>query len=960
MSLLPQAGDIFSGCQILSRCGKGSFGITYLARNPLGKKIIIKIVSSVHNTQREMTGLRNYMQVSGTHPNLLKVHHIGEFEDGFYYTMEAADNIAENDEYLPATLGNYFRNGRIFSPQEAIDITRELLAAVQVSHQAGLIHRDIKPDNIIFVNNTHKLSDPGLMVQVGQSASFCGTVGFIPPEALEQEAPADQKFDLYAMGKVLYCLLTGLLPRQYPELPLGLPIEVCRQLYPVLSRACSQAPERRFKSAEEFVSALPVVLEKASWLDSFRDYFRIWRVMDGPRCKKICIYGGILLLLIPFFSVTWESVVYIREYLSRADIAEEIKAAREERMIINEQQNRRLTIYKCGFNRLRQLEFQLHDLDTELLNFFRKNNTESSHLWNKKEYERSAQLAEQVVSKLQTAAEKLLPELPDTYTSKQQGETFSGQAHSFLSTPLAAYLDEEKLRVYKEKLDAFDNKLYADWQGMRCGKDFVGMQNYSFPMIFVPSGRVIMPNKEIVKIPYHYWICRNEVLHEHFTSLLDIAPQRSPNPNTPVERVVWNDMIFFCYKLTVFMQQNEILPPGYIVRLPTEAEWEFAANNAWKGTAQQTITSIGNFRENSSERTWAPGHKKANLLGLYDMYGNVAELVHPSNIPVKQQHSAIAKGGSFRHSAGRNHRFEYLKYQNIPDNIGFRIVIAPGDMTYFDREFFSGGATQARARNKVYELIGINHGAFTWLKAYQFCELLGGRLAVFQDQEHIKEIKEQMPLLGQWLTFIGGIRNGNNDWVWLNSTQPINFAEWNMKPLKNFEASKYMAFYDNKFVAVANHNGPLLLCEWDDCNYKNCNQNLLQCDPLPFELTRFDYQNKRYVLFNTSLSCYAAQRLCELLGGRLACPDEADSLQEIIKRVEPFSNRAILLGAYAKRDKWFWLSGKQLNITPKQEIDFQIPSRNRNYLTLKKETLYNSMFSDAILCEWSLSSTSSR
>ncbi|MBO5924038.1 MAG: hypothetical protein J6Q81_05945, partial [Lentisphaeria bacterium] len=93
MPFLPDIGDMFSGCQILARCGNGSYGITFLARNPLGEKVIIKIVGNLKSGERELAGLRNYMRVAGKHPNLLQIYHIGEYEDGFYYTMEAADNI---------------------------------------------------------------------------------------------------------------------------------------------------------------------------------------------------------------------------------------------------------------------------------------------------------------------------------------------------------------------------------------------------------------------------------------------------------------------------------------------------------------------------------------------------------------------------------------------------------------------------------------------------------------------------------------------------------------------------------------------------------------------------------------------------------------------------------------------------------------------------------------------------
>ena len=109
-----KAGEFFSGCEILGLCGRGAFGITYLARNPIGQKIAIKVVTSDSRPDRELKGLRNYMQVSGDHPNLLRVLHIGTTENGFFYIMEAADDCGKNGIYEPATLGTCSGTGSPF------------------------------------------------------------------------------------------------------------------------------------------------------------------------------------------------------------------------------------------------------------------------------------------------------------------------------------------------------------------------------------------------------------------------------------------------------------------------------------------------------------------------------------------------------------------------------------------------------------------------------------------------------------------------------------------------------------------------------------------------------------------------------------------------------------------------------------------------------------------------------
>ena len=92
--------------------------------------------------------------------------------------LEAADSCSPDPgQYVPATLKNLFREKKRFAPDEAIQMIRDLLSGLNLMHRSNLIHRDIKPDNIIFVNGKAKLSDPGLVIQVGQEASFAGTFG---------------------------------------------------------------------------------------------------------------------------------------------------------------------------------------------------------------------------------------------------------------------------------------------------------------------------------------------------------------------------------------------------------------------------------------------------------------------------------------------------------------------------------------------------------------------------------------------------------------------------------------------------------------------------------------------------------------------------------------------------------------------------------------------------------------
>lgn len=940
MAFIPEIGDNFSGCEILARCGRGAFGITFLAQNPLGKKVIIKIISSAHNCIREMRGLRNYMSVAGKQENLLQIYHIGEFAEGFYYIMEAADNCGTENDYMPATLGNFFRINRKFSAAETIDITRQLLSGLKVIHENNLIHRDIKPDNIIFVNGKPKLSDPGLVVEVGQSASFAGTLGFIPPEALDDEEAIDQRADLYALGKVFYCMATGCKAREYPLLPTDMPVEICRQFYPLIMRVCNRDRNKRFRNCDDFMHNLPVKIANANILDKLRENFRAWKMLHSRQWQLICrsaVIAAVLLL------ITSGAVLFAGAHRSAQQTAWQAGIER---------------FKELNQSRMELVDLQLQAYLPETVAEYRNLRAQFNLAYQQQRFADASALANKLQDKLAAAAEKLLPAPAASNANFEKSIAYAGAMHGFLSSPLAEYLSKQRHNELQTALKNFEKQLYENWQGPRCDREWNNFQESAFPMIFVPPGALKVAHSNVIrKIPYHYWICKHEILSESFNFKLNIAPQKSPYAGTPVERIVWNDLLYYCYLLTMELKLAEKLPPGYIVRLPNELEWEFALNNGWLGQDTAPLSERANLQENSAGRTWPPGRKLANKLGLWDMHGNVAEIVQKAcNIPM--QNAAVVRGGSFRkNEKSADERIFNLKYQCIPFDIGSRLVIAPGSMDYFDREFFLYGATQVRTHNKVYELIGANNGAFNGADAEKLCALLGGRLGEFEDEKHLHYVRKNMALLGEWPTFIGS-KKINGKWVWASNHQTIDFGHWQKKTLS--APGKYLVLHGNYWDTVGNQRLPVFLCEWDLASFEKRNEQLRNSRPLPMELTRFSWQDRTFLLIDSSMLWYAAARFCELLGGRLAVLDNPELQKIAAEKLANFKSGKILLGGYAKRDKWYWLNGSEINLPLKKDPRINIPSRNRNFVTMGDGGFYNSQFSDLFLCELPASSLSPR
>ena len=245
--MILKAGDSIGSCTVVQLCGNGSFGTVYLVEDAIGRRLAAKVVPRTGSlSERELAGLKNYKDCR--HANLLAIHHI-EITDSFICcTMDAADDLNRGQgEYLADTLGNRIRKSGRRTGEEIHAMLEDLLQGLEYLHQHGLVHRDIKPDNILWVNGRAVLADAGLIAPAGKG-SLAGSPGFISPHVMNGDsapAPAD---DFYALGKVIYCALTGLPVRSYPSLPQ----EVTLRMDVALGYAFRTACSKRITCADAF------------------------------------------------------------------------------------------------------------------------------------------------------------------------------------------------------------------------------------------------------------------------------------------------------------------------------------------------------------------------------------------------------------------------------------------------------------------------------------------------------------------------------------------------------------------------------------------------------------------------------------------------------------------------------------------------------------------------------------
>ena len=268
-------GTVFDGrYRIIRKLGQGGMADVYLAEDQeLGRRVAIKILNDRHAAddsfiERFRREAKNAAGLS--HPNIVSIYDRGEAEGTYYIAMEYLDGRSLKELIV----------GRGPAPvKTAIDYARQILAAVGFAHKHGIVHRDIKPHNVLVGGEGRlKVTDFGIArsgaSQMTEVGSIIGTAQYLSPEQA-RGAPVDQTSDLYSVGVVLYEMLTGQVPftgdtpleiamkhlSEVPKPPSELRPDVPHDLDSIVLRALAKDPADRYASAEEMDADLKRVLE---------------------------------------------------------------------------------------------------------------------------------------------------------------------------------------------------------------------------------------------------------------------------------------------------------------------------------------------------------------------------------------------------------------------------------------------------------------------------------------------------------------------------------------------------------------------------------------------------------------------------------------------------------------------------------------------------------------------------
>jgi serine/threonine-protein kinase len=255
--------------RIISRLGSGGMAEVFLAEDEqLGRKLAVKVL---HRRFAEDPGFverfrREAQAAAGLqHPNIVSVYDRGAYDGTYYIAMECVEG---------RSLKQLIRQESPLDPVRSIDITIQILKAARFAHRHGVIHRDLKPHNVLVDDTGHvKVTDFGIAragaSDMTETGSIMGTAQYLSPEQAQGHAVSAAS-DLYSVGVVLYEMVTGHVPfdaeaavtialkhvSEVPAAPRRFNAAIPRELEQVVMWALNKNPTDRPHDADEFISAL--------------------------------------------------------------------------------------------------------------------------------------------------------------------------------------------------------------------------------------------------------------------------------------------------------------------------------------------------------------------------------------------------------------------------------------------------------------------------------------------------------------------------------------------------------------------------------------------------------------------------------------------------------------------------------------------------------------------------------
>ncbi len=309
-------GQMFGAYEVVRELGRGGMGAVYLVRDGDGDEYAVKVLFPAA-AERDATAVKRFIREAGIamevrHPNLVQVYDVGQDPDtGLgYMVMDYAGGGSLKDEIVGRLLQG--RGG--FTPREALAVLRPVASALAAAAERGIVHRDIKPDNILFTaDGTPLLADLGIAkVSDGEETTLLtmsnvvvGTPAYMAPEQMTDSHDVDARADVYSLGLVLWEMLVGERPtagasaaelmarairqERIPDITARLP-GTPRLVVELIRRMTEPVPDRRLPGPEAVIAFID------DWREHERRRFRLWLTVVlsvGMLVLGMVLAGGI-------------------------------------------------------------------------------------------------------------------------------------------------------------------------------------------------------------------------------------------------------------------------------------------------------------------------------------------------------------------------------------------------------------------------------------------------------------------------------------------------------------------------------------------------------------------------------------------------------------------------------------------------------------------------------------------
>ncbi|HRR75140.1 MAG TPA: bifunctional serine/threonine-protein kinase/formylglycine-generating enzyme family protein [Myxococcota bacterium] len=590
------AGAILAGQYRIGRVlGAGGFGITYLAVNEdLGLRVAIKEYmprsDAVRGTDRQTV-------LPGTAEDR------EAFEFGLEKFVEEARvlaRISEKDNPRIVSILNFFRSngtaylvmrylegqtlasllksrGGSLGEEEAMVYLTAMLDGLREIHGEGLIHRDIKPHNVFITNDGGvKLIDFGA-ARYAQGAKSRGltqvyTPPYAPFEQYSQQGNQGPWTDLYAVGVTFYQMLTGRLPSdalsrlQDPSIELPNAVtggKVSKALDTVVAKALNPEVGKRFRSVDEFFQAL-----------SLPSSVKLGYQEPAKQDDRAAV----------------EARKREEERIAAENKAEEERIARERAAA------EKARAEKARAEKARAEKAAKEEQERQRTSFHMEQRVERVELVVDEPYQVKESYYDVVVVQ------------PGGLFRKEQTEVVTKTRMVTKTRPVKREIKEDHLLIVNGLGEIFHTLRFVH---IPAGTFMMGSPKDE-------DGRYSYEKQHKVTLTSPFEMMVTPVTQSLWQFVMGNNPSHFKGPDLPVERVSWNDVQDFIQKLNQMLGTNNL-------RLPTEAEWEYACRAGTTGARYGELDKIAWYGGNSGSKTHPVGTKAPNAWGLYDMLGNVWE-----------------------------------------------------------------------------------------------------------------------------------------------------------------------------------------------------------------------------------------------------------------------------------------------------------------------------------------------